>query len=118
MQRLDGQLTAHRPATFSARRRRLVRAGLSATAVAFAFSPFGGLAVAGAEYNDNDFAACMNRNMPTDYCCEHAGGVIRNGACVDPATLNQAQTSGVLEVPPTNGAPIVIAVRPSTAALP
>jgi hypothetical protein len=22
------------------------------------------------------------------YCCEHAGGVSRNGACVDPATLS------------------------------
>ena len=29
----------------------------------------------------------LERDMPTDYCCEHAGGVMRNGACINPDDL-------------------------------
>ncbi len=73
----------------AARIRRVVGAGVFAAAMAFTAGPLGQSAVARADYNDNDFADCMNRNMPTDYCCEHAGGVMRGGACIDPATLRR-----------------------------
>jgi hypothetical protein len=48
--------------------------------------------------------------MPTDYCCEHAGGVMRNGACIDPDDLLQPSGGAVLEVqpdPPTSRPPLV-----------
>jgi hypothetical protein len=97
--------------------RRLARTTLFAAALAVAISPFGGLAVASADYNDGDFEACMNRNMPTDYCCEHAGGVMRSGACIDPATLRVQEGSGSTTtirhpLPPGILAPPVIAVDP------
>ncbi len=80
---------------------------ISATAL-IGVSVFGSIAVASADYKDSDFESCMNRNMPTDYCCEHAGGVIRNGACIDPETL-KVPSSGVLQqvpdTPPTNVGP-------------
>ena len=86
MEHLRG-LTANHPATDSARARWIVRTTLSAAALALAVSPFGELAVARADYKEVDFASCLERDMPTDYCCEHAGGVMRNGACIDPETL-------------------------------
>jgi hypothetical protein len=103
-------VTAHHPATVSARARWIARTTLSAAALALAISPFAGLAVAGADYKDSDFEACMNRNMPTDYCCEHAGGVMRNGACIDPATLR------VQQAPPTKVPPRLISAGPVLAA--
>jgi hypothetical protein len=67
--------------------RRVVSVGaFAAAAVVFTGSMLHP-AVASATYSDPDFEACMNRNMPTDYCCEHAGGVMRGGACIDPETL-------------------------------
>ena len=73
------------------------------------------LAVASADYDDHDVESCMNRNMPTDYCCEHAGGVMRGGACIDPATLRV----GPVQTPPTRRAPGVAppatGVNPGTA---
>lgn len=33
--------------------------------------------------NDTDY--------PADYCCEHAGGVERSGACIDPEDLKFEQ---------------------------
>jgi hypothetical protein len=102
----------------AARIRRVVGAGVFAAAMAFAASPFGHPAVARADYNDADFESCMNRNMPTDYCCEHAGGVMRNGACVDPATLRvqgPVQTSPTRRPLPPGVAPPATAVNPGNA---
>jgi hypothetical protein len=109
MKRSGRGLTANHPAAVSARARWIARTTLSAAALAVAISPFAGLAVASADYKDSDFEACMNRNMPTDYCCEHAGGVMRNGACIDPATLRVANPGGVQQVPPTKVPPRTIA---------
>ena len=101
----------------AARIRRVVGAGVFAAAMAFTAGPLGQSAVARADYNDNDFTDCMNRNMPTDYCCEHAGGVMRGGACIDPATLRM---QGPVQTPPTRRplpglAPPATAVNPGTA---
>jgi len=101
------------------KRSRIVSTALSAAALAVAVSPFGGLAVASADYKESDFAACLERDMPTDYCCEHAGGVMRNGACINPEDLkvpSRFQTSGILwevqQVPPTKVPPRVITDGP------
>jgi hypothetical protein len=122
MKRSGSGLTANHPATGSARARWIARTTLSAAALALAISPFASLAVASADYKDSDFEACMNRNMPTDYCCEHAGGVMRNGACIDPATLRVANVppsqilGGVQQVPPTKVPPRMIANGPTLTA--
>ena len=111
--------------TGSTRARLIARATVSSAALALAVSPFGGLAVASADYKESDFASCLERDMPTDYCCEHAGGVMRNGACIDPQDLLQpsrVQTSGVFEevqpVPPTKVPPRVVADMPVLAVAP
>jgi hypothetical protein len=122
MKHSQGGLTANHPAAVSAPARRIVRTTLSAAALALAISPFGGLAVASADYKESDFASCLERDMPTDYCCEHAGGVMRNGACVDPETLKvpnvrPLQILGeVQQVPPTKVPPRVIADGPTLTA--
>jgi hypothetical protein len=121
MEHLRG-LTANHPATDSARARWIVRTTLSAAALALAVSPFGELAVARADYKEVDFASCLERDMPTDYCCEHAGGVMRNGACIDPETLKvtNVRPSQILgdfqPVPPTKVPPRVIADVPTLTA--
>lgn len=105
-------LTTNRPATVSAPARWIGRATLSAGVLALAASPFAALAVANADYKESDFASCLERDMPTDYCCEHAGGVMRNGACINPDDLRIPSGGAVLEVqpvPPTNVPPRVIA---------
>lgn len=102
----------------AARIRRVVGAGVFAAAMAFTASPLGQPAVARADYSDKDFEDCMNRNMPTDYCCEHAGGVMRGGACIDPATLREqgpVQTSPTRRPLPPGVAPPATAVNPGTA---
>lgn len=90
----------NRPVTVSAPSRWIVRATLSAGVLALAASPLGALAVANATYKESDFASCLERDMPTDYCCEHAGGVMRNGACINPDDLLQPSGGAVLEVQP------------------
>jgi hypothetical protein len=102
----------------AARIRRVVSAAVFAAAMAFTASPLGQPAIARADYSEGEFEACMNRNMPTDYCCEHAGGVMRNGACIDPATLRvqgPVQTSPTLRPLPPGVAPPATAVNPGTA---
>jgi len=79
----------------SAPSRWMVRAALSAGVLAFAASPLGALAVANATYKESDFSSCLERDMPTDYCCEHAGGVMRSGACIDPDDLLQPSGGSV-----------------------
>lgn len=79
-----------RPTTNPARHasmRRLARASLFTAALALAASPFAHPAVARADYNPDFYNWCMhNLTAGMDYCCAHAGGVVRSGACVDPAT--------------------------------
>ena len=102
--------TTNRPVTVSAPARWIVRGALSAGVLALAASPLGALAVANATYKESDFSSCLERDMPTDYCCEHAGGVMRNGACINPDDLLQPSGGAVLEVqpdPPKNVPPIV-----------
>jgi hypothetical protein len=88
---------------------------IAATAI-IGGSAFGSIAVANADYKDSDFESCMNRDMPTDYCCEHAGGVMRNGACIDPETL-MVPSSAVLQqdpqAPSTTVRPNVVADLPT-----
>lgn len=120
MKRSRRGLTTNPPVTVSAPARWIVRATMAAGALAVAASPFGALAVANADYKESDFASCLDRDMPTDYCCEHAGGVMRNGACINPDDLRIPSGGAVLEVqpvPPTNVPPRVIADLSSGAVL-
>jgi hypothetical protein len=102
--------TTNRPTTVSAQSRRMARTTLTAGVLALAAIPFGAIAVANATYKESDFASCLERDMPTDYCCEHAGGVMRNGACINPDDLLQPSGGAVLETqpnPPKKFPPIV-----------
>jgi hypothetical protein len=68
-----------------ARVRRLAR-DILFTAV-LALAAFAHPAVARADFNQEFYDWCMsNLTGGMDYCCAHAGGVVRSGACVDPAT--------------------------------
>lgn len=105
-------LTTKPPVTVPSPGRWIVRATLSAGVLALAAGPFGALAVANADYKESDFASCLERDMPTDYCCEHAGGVMRQGACINPDDLRIPSGGAVLEVQPgspTNVPPRVVA---------
>ena len=102
--------SSNRPVTVPAPARWMARTTLTAGVLALAVIPFGALAVANATYKESDFSSCLERDMPTDYCCEHAGGVMRNGACINPDDLLQPSGGAVLEVhpdPPKNVPPIV-----------
>lgn len=96
----------------------LARATLFIAALGLAASAFAQPAVARADYREGDFEACMNRNMPTDYCCEHAGGVMRTGACIDPATLRAQGPGGQGTTPPTLHRPPGVVAPPPTAVMP
>ena len=87
--------------THNTRIRRIVRTAMFSGALALAVSPFASLAIASAEYKESDFASCLDRDMPTDYCCEHAGGVMRNGACIDPEELLQPSDASTQPTTPT-----------------
>ena len=106
--------SSNRPVTVPAPARWMARTTLTAGVLALATIPFGALAVANATYKESDFSSCLERDMPTDYCCEHAGGVMRNGACINPDDLLQhsvrpSQVVGVFEpVQPTKVPPRVV----------
>ncbi len=111
MRRFRRGSTTDRPNTVSAPARWVARATLSAGVLALAAGPFGALAAANADYKESDFASCLERDMPTDYCCEHAGGVMRQGACINPDDLRVSSGGAVLEVepaPPTKVPPRVV----------
>ncbi|MFZ0831555.1 MAG: hypothetical protein WAM92_00445, partial [Mycobacterium sp.] len=98
--------------TTSKTTRRIVRTALYSGAFALIVAPFASIAIANADYKESDFASCLDRDMPTDYCCEHAGGVMRNGACINPDDL-RVPSSGVFEqtpVTPTTRPPVVATV--------
>ncbi|MDT5197669.1 MAG: hypothetical protein QOF88_1897 [Mycobacterium sp.] len=43
---------------------------------------------ANAQYDADFYDWCMNNlDEGSDYCCEHSGGVVRSGACIDPDDL-------------------------------
>jgi hypothetical protein len=101
-----------------ARVRRLVRATLFTAALALAASPFGPPAIAHADFSQDSYDWCMNNlSEGHDYCCEHAGGVSRNGACVDPATLRIEGGGGATVQPTRHPLPIVTG-PPATAVNP
>lgn len=75
---------------------RILRIAFFSGAFALIASPLASIAVANADYKESDFASCLERDMPTDYCCEHAGGVMRNGACINPDDL-RVPSSGVFQ---------------------
>jgi hypothetical protein len=75
-----------RPAT---RVRRLVRATVLSAALALVASPFAHPAIARADFNPDFYKFCINSlGQGNDYCCAHAGGVVKGGQCADPATGN------------------------------
>jgi hypothetical protein len=90
-------------------------AGVFAAAVAVAFDQ---PALARADYNQNFYDWCMNNlDEGSDYCCENAGGVVRIGACIDPATLRVQGDQGTtptrtFQVPTDIMAPPATAVNP------
>lgn len=92
-------------------------AGLGACA-AFTGVVLGQTPSARADFNQNSYDWCMNNlEEGSDYCCEHAGGVVRSGACIDPATLRvdgglQTTPSRTFKVPPEILAPQATAVNP------
>jgi hypothetical protein len=75
-------------ASLSGRTRLLIGAGLAAAAIGLGAGPLGLAAVASAQYNADWYDWCMNNlEEGSDYCCEHSGGVVRGGACIDPDDL-------------------------------
>ena len=97
----------------SARVRRLIGGGAVLIAVlAAAAGPFVHPAIARADFDKNFYDWCMNNlGGGNDYCCQHAGGVIRSGTCVDPATLRSQGASGPTTTPTGRTLPIVTALR-------
>jgi hypothetical protein len=71
------------------RARRLVRATLFTAALALVANPLAHPAIARADVNQEFYSYCIKSlGQGNDYCCAHAGGVVRGGGCVDPATGN------------------------------
>ena len=71
--------------------RRLTRATLLSAALALVVSPFVQPAIARADFNPDFYSFCIkNLGQGNDYCCAHAGGVVKGGRCADPATGNVA----------------------------
>jgi hypothetical protein len=88
-------------ASLRGRTRLLVGASLAAAAIGVGAGPLGLAAVASAQYNADWYDWCMNNlDEGSDYCCEHSGGVVRGGACIDPDDL-RAPLENLQEVQPT-----------------
>jgi hypothetical protein len=69
--------------------RRLVRATVFSAALALVASPFAHPAIARADVNQEFYNFCIKSlGQGNDYCCAHAGGVVKGGGCADPATGN------------------------------
>jgi hypothetical protein len=68
-----------------------VHATLFSAALALVASPFAHPTIARADFNPGFYTWCMkNLGEGNDYCCGHAGGVVKGGGCMDPATGNIA----------------------------
>jgi hypothetical protein len=75
--------------TPTTRVRRLVRATLLSAALALLVSPFAHPAIARADFNEDFYHFCIKSlGQGNDYCCAHAGGVVKDWKCADPATGN------------------------------
>lgn len=71
--------------------RRFMGATLLSAALALVVSPFVQPAIARADFNRDFYSFCIkNLGQGNDYCCAHAGGVVKGGGCADPATGNVA----------------------------
>jgi hypothetical protein len=74
-----------RPRTFDPRSTRLRRLACTTTlcvALALAVSPFAHPAIARADYDQQFYKFCIsNLGQGVDYCCAHAGGVVKDGTC-------------------------------------
>jgi hypothetical protein len=82
------------------RTRLLIGASLAAAAIGIGAGPLGLAAVASAQYNADWYDWCMNNlDEGSDYCCEHSGGVVRGGACINPDDL-RAPLQDIREVEP------------------
>lgn len=74
-----------RPAA-RARRFGMRIACLATATLALAVGPVTISAPASADVNQEFYTWCVhNLSTGQDYCCAHAGGVIRDGQCVNPA---------------------------------
>ena len=64
-------------------------ATVSSLAVALVAGPYVAPAIARADVNQQFYQFCItNLGQGNDYCCAHAGGNVKAGSCVDPATGN------------------------------
>lgn len=69
-------------------RRRPVTWGMRTVVLALVLNPLAHPTIARADYNPAFYSWCMsNLQEGNDYCCAHSGGVVKDGGCVDPATL-------------------------------
>ena len=102
----------------SARVRRLIGGAAVLIAVlAAGASPFGHPAIARADVDQNFYDWCTNNlGEGKEYCCQHAGGVIRNGACVNPATPRSQGGRGQTTTP--TGRTLIVTALPATAVNP
>ena len=83
--------------TPTTRVRRLARTTLLSAALALAVSPFAHPAIARADFNRDFYDFCIkNLGQGNDYCCAHAGGVVKGGGCVDPVTGNVFSTASAV----------------------
>ena len=97
-----------------ARARRFRRTSVLIAALGIAVSPFGSLAVAAATYDADWYDWCMsNLDEGSDYCCEHAGGVVRQGACINPDALLQPTAAEAGPATPSTKRPLPDAVGPT-----
>jgi hypothetical protein len=102
----------------SARVRRLIGGGAVLIAVLATWaSPFGHAAIARADFDPNFYDWCTNNlGESNQYCCDRAGGVIRNGACVNPATPRSQGGRGQTTTP--TGRTLIVTALPATAVNP
>lgn len=71
----------------STRPKKLVCAALFGAALTLMAGPLQHPAVARADVNQEFYSFCINNlGQGNDYCCAHAGGAVKAGGCVDPAT--------------------------------
>ncbi len=83
--------------TRHARVGRLMSAALLSAALALVASPFVAPGIARAEFNRQFYQFCItNLGQGNDYCCAHAGGSVKDGSCLDPATGNVISPAAVV----------------------
>jgi hypothetical protein len=72
--------TSHQRST--TRLRRLASTAILSVALALTVSPFTHPAIARADYDQQFYRFCISSlGQGPDYCCAHAGGVLRGGTC-------------------------------------